>query len=161
MACPLRVYRDKTFVEPRDVIEALTGAVVEVYFRMRHYYLRDKKFDTFQAEIQQIKIVKPGSSIVASGFKRRNSNFMESNSAPCFDEIGHSSISVSITGISFALPLVLDRCLYAGTLPIFGRIYAFQISKINCVPRNALFLCNDMVRMKTTQHEHLWKVQAK
>jgi hypothetical protein len=46
--------------------------VVEVYFRLRHYYLRDKKFDTFQAEIQQIKIVKPGSSIVASGFQRHN-----------------------------------------------------------------------------------------
>jgi hypothetical protein len=67
MACPLRVYRDKTFVEPRDVIGALTGAVVEVYFGIRHYYLRDKKFDTFQAEIQQIRIVKPG-----TGFKRRN-----------------------------------------------------------------------------------------
>jgi hypothetical protein len=30
MACPLRVYRDKTFVEPRDVIGALTGAVVDL-----------------------------------------------------------------------------------------------------------------------------------
>ncbi|KAJ8594899.1 hypothetical protein M405DRAFT_808250 [Rhizopogon salebrosus TDB-379] len=39
---------------------------------MRHYYLRDKKFDTFQAEIQQIRIVKPGSSIATSGFERRN-----------------------------------------------------------------------------------------
>jgi hypothetical protein len=72
MACPLEVYRDKTFVEPRDVIGALTGAVVEVYFGMRHYYLRDKKCDTFQAEIQQIRIVKPGSSIATSGFKRRD-----------------------------------------------------------------------------------------
>ncbi|KAJ8597547.1 hypothetical protein M405DRAFT_876830 [Rhizopogon salebrosus TDB-379] len=69
--CPLKVYRGKTFVEPRDVIGALTGAVVEVYFGMRHYYLRDKKCDTFQAEIQQIRIVKPGSSIATSGFKRR------------------------------------------------------------------------------------------
>jgi hypothetical protein len=40
---------------------------------IRHYYLRDKKFDTFQAgTIQQIKIVKPGASIAASGFKWRN-----------------------------------------------------------------------------------------
>jgi hypothetical protein len=72
MAYPLRVYRDKVFVEPRDVNEALTGAVVEVFFTMRHYYLRDKKFDTFQAEIQQIKIIKPGGSISTSGIKRRN-----------------------------------------------------------------------------------------
>jgi hypothetical protein len=59
-------------VEPRDVVGALTGAVVEVYFGMRHYYLRNKKFDTFQAEMQQIRIVKPESSIAASGFKRRH-----------------------------------------------------------------------------------------
>jgi hypothetical protein len=58
-------------MEPRDVIGTLTGAVVEVYFGVRHYYLRDKKFDTFQAEIQ-IRIVKPGSSIATSGFERRN-----------------------------------------------------------------------------------------
>ncbi|KAJ8586732.1 hypothetical protein M405DRAFT_907697 [Rhizopogon salebrosus TDB-379] len=63
------VYRDKTFMELRDVIGTLMGAVVEVYFGMRHYYLRDKKFDMFQAEIQQIRIVKPGSSIVTSGFE--------------------------------------------------------------------------------------------
>jgi hypothetical protein len=72
LACPLRVYRDKTFVEPREVIEALTGAVVDVYFGISHYYLRDKKFDTFQAEMQQIRIVKPGGSSATSGFKRRN-----------------------------------------------------------------------------------------
>ena len=66
IACPLRVYRNKVFVEPGDVSEALTGAVVEVFFTMRHYHLRDKKFDTFQGEIQQIKIVKPGGSIATS-----------------------------------------------------------------------------------------------
>jgi len=50
IACPLRVYRNKVFVEPGDVSEALTGAVVEVFFTMRHYHLRDKKFDTFQGD---------------------------------------------------------------------------------------------------------------
>ena len=48
MACPLRVYRDKTFVEPKDVIGALTGAVVEVYFGMRHYYLREGPLDVIK-----------------------------------------------------------------------------------------------------------------
>jgi len=48
----------------------LAGAVVEVFFTMRHYYLHDKKFDTFQGEIQQIKIVKLGGSIATSGIKR-------------------------------------------------------------------------------------------
>jgi hypothetical protein len=60
IACPLRVYRDKVFVEPRDINEALMGTV---FFTMRHYYLRDKKFDTFRGKIQQIKIVKLGGSI--------------------------------------------------------------------------------------------------
>jgi hypothetical protein len=26
----------------------------------KHFYLRDKKIDAFQADIQQIKIIKPG-----------------------------------------------------------------------------------------------------
>ena len=69
IACPLRVYRDKVFVEPGDINEALMGTVVEVFFTMRHHYLGDKKFDTFQGEIQQIEIVKPGSSIVTSRIK--------------------------------------------------------------------------------------------
>jgi hypothetical protein len=70
MACPPGVYRDTAFVEPGDVNEALQGAIIEVFFAIRH--LRDKKFDTFQAGIQQIKIIKLGASIAASGFKRRN-----------------------------------------------------------------------------------------
>ena len=46
--------------------------MVEVFFTMGHYYLRDKKFGTFQGEIQQIKIVKLGGSIATSGIKQRN-----------------------------------------------------------------------------------------
>jgi hypothetical protein len=30
----------------------------QFFFAVRHYHLRDKKFDTFQADIQQIKIIK-------------------------------------------------------------------------------------------------------
>jgi len=48
------------------------GAVVEVFFTMRHYYLRDKKFDTFQGEIQQIRVAKLGGSIATSGIKQRH-----------------------------------------------------------------------------------------
>jgi hypothetical protein len=72
IAYPLRVYWDKTFIELRDVIEALMGAVIEVYFGIRHYYLCNKKFNMFYVEIQQIKIMKPGCSIMTSGFKRCN-----------------------------------------------------------------------------------------
>jgi hypothetical protein len=72
MACPLRVYRDNVFVEPGNMNEALTDAMVEVYFTIRHFYMREKRSDTFQADNQQIKIVKPGASIATSGFKRRN-----------------------------------------------------------------------------------------
>ncbi|KAJ8580132.1 hypothetical protein M405DRAFT_891514 [Rhizopogon salebrosus TDB-379] len=72
MACPLGVYRDTAFVEPSEVSEALEGAFVEAVFAIRHYYLRGKKFDPYQADIQQIKVIEPGASIAASGFKRRN-----------------------------------------------------------------------------------------
>jgi hypothetical protein len=57
------VYRDNVFVEPVNVNEALTDAMVEVYFMIRHFYIREKKFDTFQADIQQTEIVKLGASI--------------------------------------------------------------------------------------------------
>jgi hypothetical protein len=48
-ACPLGVYRDMAFVEPGKVNVALEGTVVEVIFAIKHYCLRGKKFDTFQA----------------------------------------------------------------------------------------------------------------
>jgi hypothetical protein len=41
-------------------------------FTIRHFHIREKKFDTSQADIQQTEIVKPGASIVTSGFKQRN-----------------------------------------------------------------------------------------
>jgi hypothetical protein len=71
-ASPLRLYRGNSLVESADVNEALTGAVVEVFFVIRYYYLRDKIFDTLRADIQQIKILKLGTSIACSGFKPRN-----------------------------------------------------------------------------------------
>jgi hypothetical protein len=42
-ALPLRLYRGESLVEPVDVNEALTGAVVQVFFIIWHYYLCDKK----------------------------------------------------------------------------------------------------------------------
>jgi len=44
-ASPLRLYRGNSLVEPGDVDDAFTGAVVRVFFVIRHYYLRDNKFD--------------------------------------------------------------------------------------------------------------------
>ncbi|KAJ8597884.1 hypothetical protein M405DRAFT_855176 [Rhizopogon salebrosus TDB-379] len=72
LACPLAVYRDNTFMEPGEVNEALTGAMVEVFFAIRHYYLCDKKFDTFQADIQQIKDRQTRWINYFFRFKRRN-----------------------------------------------------------------------------------------
>jgi hypothetical protein len=69
MACLFGVYRDKTFVEPGGVNEASKSTIGEVFFAIRHYCLRNKMFDIFQANMQQIGIVKPGASIAASGFK--------------------------------------------------------------------------------------------
>ena len=86
-ASPLRLYRGTSLVEPADVIGALTGAVVEVFFVIRHYYLRDKKFDTFGADIQRIKILKPGSAVARSGFKWR-----KAREGP-FDIVGVASSS--------------------------------------------------------------------
>jgi hypothetical protein len=74
IACPLRVYRDITFMEPEDVNETLRGAMVKVFFAIRHYCLRDKKFDAFHVDIQQINVIKPDSSISMPRFKQRNAH---------------------------------------------------------------------------------------
>jgi len=84
---PLRLYRGESLVEPADVNEALMGAVVQVFFTIRHYYLREKKFDSFSADILQIKILKPRLSMTHSGFKRRNAR-----EGP-FDIVGTASSS--------------------------------------------------------------------
>jgi hypothetical protein len=96
MACPLGVYRDTAFVEPSEVSETLEGAFVEAVFAIRHYYLRGKKFDPYQADIQQIKVIEPGASIAASGFKWRNaregpSGVMIGASTVGKDKEGHKS----------------------------------------------------------------------
>jgi hypothetical protein len=62
----------QSFRRTGGVNEALKGTIVEVSFAIRHYCLRDKMFDIFQVNMQQIRIIKLGASIAASGFKRRN-----------------------------------------------------------------------------------------
>jgi hypothetical protein len=72
MACPFGVYRDKASWNWGGVNEALKSTIAEVFFAVRHYCLHDKLLDIFQANMQQIKIIKPGASITASGFKQRH-----------------------------------------------------------------------------------------
>ncbi|OAX33063.1 hypothetical protein K503DRAFT_776002 [Rhizopogon vinicolor AM-OR11-026] len=59
-ASPLRLYRGNSLVSRQIVL------------RRPPLLSARQKFDTFCADIQQIKILKPGTSNACSGFKRRN-----------------------------------------------------------------------------------------
>ncbi|KAF8547644.1 hypothetical protein OG21DRAFT_1527015 [Imleria badia] len=59
-AVPLPVYRDNTFIEPVNVPEQLENSLVEVNFTINYMFIKkdDIAHDSFQAEVEQIKILK-------------------------------------------------------------------------------------------------------
>jgi hypothetical protein len=71
-AVPLPVYVDDRFIKPVDVYEVLKGALVEVQFELHHYRIQKKKFDSFNATVQQVLVLKPGVARPATAFKRHN-----------------------------------------------------------------------------------------
>jgi hypothetical protein len=74
---PLRVYKDDKYIEPSDVNNVLKGSLVEIHFSLKHYriFRRDegtKAFDSFNATIEQILVLKPGELRETSYYKRKN-----------------------------------------------------------------------------------------
>ena len=62
-ALPLAVYIGNNFVEPRDVNEAIRGALVELHFELHHScnLMRGQAGqDLFNASIEQIMVLQPG-----------------------------------------------------------------------------------------------------
>lgn len=71
-ALPLAVYIGNNFVEPRDVNEAIRGALVELHFELHHSYNFMRREDFFHASIEQIMVLQPGQPRRTSPYKRRN-----------------------------------------------------------------------------------------
>lgn len=71
-ACPLPVYAGDRFIRLKDVHAMMKGALVAVHFELKHFYIKGKKEDSFNATVQQIDILQPGKARPANAFKRRN-----------------------------------------------------------------------------------------
>ncbi|KAJ8583622.1 hypothetical protein M405DRAFT_845695 [Rhizopogon salebrosus TDB-379] len=71
-ANPLPLYHDNHLVDPSHTNAAINGALVEVTFGIRHWRIQD--FDSFQANIHKIVILRPGPTYNPECVKRSHSN---------------------------------------------------------------------------------------
>lgn len=71
-AVPLRVYVNDRFVEPLDVNNTIRGALVEVHFELRHYFIAAESYDSFNVTIEQILVLQPGAAPPDTPYKRKN-----------------------------------------------------------------------------------------
>ena len=71
-ASPLPVYVEGRFVQPNDVQEMLRGALVEVHFELRHFYIQKDNRDSFNATVQQVLVLQPSVARPATAYKERN-----------------------------------------------------------------------------------------
>ena len=60
----------EAFVLPINVTETIKGALVELTFRLKHYYIQDKQYDTFSATIEQIIVLKRAPPKQPSPYRR-------------------------------------------------------------------------------------------
>lgn len=88
-AIPLPVYVGDRLIKTHDVPAMLSDALVEVSFELRHFCIKKKNEDSFNASVQQIVILQPGKTRPANAFKRRNvfdSPLRPCVSVPCFKQ---------------------------------------------------------------------------
>lgn len=69
---PLRVYRNANFVELADVEDTIHGALVEVHFILRHYFISSDAYDSFNGIVEQILVLQPGELLPQTVYKRKN-----------------------------------------------------------------------------------------
>ena len=71
-AIPMPVFVKDKFVELADVEETITGALVEIHFEFRHYHIKSKEQDSFNATVQQILVLQPGTIRPSTPYKRKS-----------------------------------------------------------------------------------------
>ncbi|KAH9025251.1 hypothetical protein EDB84DRAFT_1243267, partial [Lactarius hengduanensis] len=71
-AVPLSVFKGDAFVPPEQVTDVVKGALVEVHFKLYHYHIRNKGYDSFNGSIEQIIVLQPGEIQHMSAYKRKN-----------------------------------------------------------------------------------------
>ena len=71
-AIPLRVFRNGEAVQMADIEKAIAGVLVEVQFELRHFAITTKKFDSFNASLEQMQILELGRECPPNVFKRKD-----------------------------------------------------------------------------------------
>ena len=67
---PLCVYANDCFVEPIDVNNTIRGALVDVHFKLQHFHIRQKDYDSYNSSVEQVQIIQPGEACPVSPYKR-------------------------------------------------------------------------------------------
>ncbi|KAH9008174.1 hypothetical protein EDB84DRAFT_1250467, partial [Lactarius hengduanensis] len=69
-AQPLHVFQNDVFVPPEEVTEVVKGALIEVHFRLFHYFIHNQSFDSFNATVEQVIVLQPSTPEPSSPYKR-------------------------------------------------------------------------------------------
>lgn len=67
-ACPLPLFHDGHLVEPSMANEVMNGAIVEVQFNIHQWHIQ--QFDSFQANVEKVVILRPSLTHHTSRYKR-------------------------------------------------------------------------------------------
>jgi len=67
-ATPLPLFHDRHLVEPSMANEVMNGAIVEAHFRIHQWHIQ--QFDSFQATVEGIVILRPVPRHHTSAYKR-------------------------------------------------------------------------------------------
>ncbi|KAN0136342.1 hypothetical protein V8E53_005710 [Lactarius tabidus] len=69
---PLWVFLHEKLIDVDNVLDILTGVLIEIHFELCHYTIKgkDPALDSFNANIEQIMILQPGESHPATAHKR-------------------------------------------------------------------------------------------
>ena len=68
-ATPLHVFLNNKLVNALHANNILKGAVIEIWFELKHFSIQPKKIESFNASIQQIQILQPRESWPPTAFK--------------------------------------------------------------------------------------------
>ena len=86
----MRVFVKGNPVRIHDLCNVLTGAVIEMQFKLHHFPIQQKNVDSFNASIQQIQVIQPGEMRPQTAVKRQSMSegpieVAESILPPCDD----------------------------------------------------------------------------
>ena len=125
-AMPLAVYIGNNFVEPRDVNEAIRGALVELHFELHHScnLMRGQAGqDLFNASIEQIMVLQPGQPRRTSPYKRMDVRDGPIRLNPTLALMQESGSSSQQQGTSNSHRALIDNIDYKSEHILSSRIF--------------------------------------